>query len=39
MLSHVRDLETRKMSVAGGRLLVWLIIVVLVLFAFAFDLQ
>jgi small-conductance mechanosensitive channel len=38
-LRHVRDLDTRQMFLAGERFLLWLIIFVLVLFAFAFDLS
>jgi hypothetical protein len=36
---HVRDLDTRQMFLTGERLSPWLIIIVLVLFAFAFDLN
>jgi small-conductance mechanosensitive channel len=39
MLRHVRDLETRQMFLAGGQVLLWLVIISLVLFAFAFDLS
>jgi len=36
---HVRDFDTREMFLIGERVLLWLIIVALVLFAFAFDLR
>jgi small-conductance mechanosensitive channel len=36
---HVHDLETRQMFFTGERLLLWLIVTVLGLFAFAFDLS
>ena len=36
---HVRDLDTRQMFLTGQRWLLWLIIIVLALFAFAFDLN
>jgi hypothetical protein len=38
-LTHVHDLNTRRMFLAGERLLLGLIIIILVLFAFAFDLS
>jgi small-conductance mechanosensitive channel len=38
-LTHVHDVNTRKMFLAGERLLLGLIIIILVLFAFAFDLS
>jgi len=36
---HVRDLDTRQVFLIGERLLLWLVIIVLLLFAFAFDLS
>jgi len=39
MFKHVHDLDTQQMFLTGERLLWWLIIIVLVLFAFAFDLS
>jgi mechanosensitive ion channel-like protein len=39
MFRHVHDLDTRHMFLTGERLLLWLIIIVLVLFVFAFDLS
>lgn len=37
--AHVHDFHTREMFLVGERVLLWLIIVVLVLFTFAFDLS
>ena len=37
--AHVHDFHTREMLLVGERVLLWLLIVVLVLFAFAFDLS
>ena len=34
---HVRDVDTRRMFLVGERVLLWLIIAALLLFAFAFD--
>ena len=39
MHRHVHQLDTRQMLLIGERVLLWLIIVTLVLFAFAFDLS
>jgi len=34
---HVRDLDTRQMLLIGERIVLWLVITLVVLFAFAFD--
>jgi small-conductance mechanosensitive channel len=37
LTSHVRDRETRQALLAGGKIVLWLVLIAIVLFSFAFD--